>query len=342
MSKSFTNFMRVFAALAVVIIHATAGSTHQFHATGSWISLDGLGTFLNQWARFSVPLFLFLSGFGLECSASRRKSLRWIPFYKERLVKVAFPYFFYAFVVILISWQGPVNAFEKAKIFLSVKSPDYHLYFIKIIVQCYLLFPILRQVPRLSLLIGLSFSLVYFYPGQLLFESFFGFKPFYILASIVFPWLPYFIFGILFARNSDQNSKVSNTLSLMLLALLLLIFDYSMRAQALRFTEGASSAYYDHFHRYTVFFYSVTTFMFFYAVKPFQKMYDLSLINSLGKFSFFIYLAHPLFLRLAGLLGMDFFVLKALIGFWGAFGLGLVLDKLLRQGSKVRVILGLS
>lgn len=334
--------MRVFAALAVVIIHATAGSTHQFHAAGSWISLDGLGTFLNQWARFSVPLFLFLSGFGLECSALKKKSPSWIAFYKERLVKVAFPYLFYALVVLLITWQGPVEAFEKAKNFLSVKSPDYHLYFIKIIVQCYLLFPILRHVPRLSLLIGLSFSLVYFYPGQLLFESFFGFKPFYMLASVVFPWLPYFTLGILFARNSDQKWKISNTLSLMILALLFLVFEYSMRAQALRFIEGASGAYYDHFHRYTVFFYSVATFMFFYAAKPFQKIYDLSLIKSLGKFSFFIYLAHPIFLRLASLLGMDFFVLKALVGFWGAFGLGLVLDKLLRQSSKVRVILGLS
>ena len=38
-----------------------------------------------------------------------------VPFYKERLVKVAFPYLFYALAVLLITWQGPVEAFEKAK-----------------------------------------------------------------------------------------------------------------------------------------------------------------------------------------------------------------------------------
>lgn len=334
--------MRVFAALAVVIIHATAGSTHEFHARGSWISLDGIGTFLNQWARFSVPLFLFLSGFGLECSALSRNNFTIISFYKYRLAKVAVPYFFYALIVIIISWQGPGIALEKAKNFLTIKSPDYHLYFIKIIIQCYLLFPMLRKAPRLSLLVGVVFALVYFYPGQLIFEDLFGFKPFYILASVVFPWLPYFVLGILFARKPAQNMKTSSTLPIIILSLIILIFEYSMRADALRFTGGASSSYYDHFHRYTVFFYSVTTFLFFYAAKPFQRMYDLEIIKWLGKFSFFIYLAHPLFLRLAGLLGMDFFVLKALIGFWGAFGLGLLLDKLLTQGSKVRIMLGLS
>ena len=342
MSHNFSNFLRVFAAFAVVIIHSTAKSTNEFHASGEWFSIEGIGTAFNQWARFSVPLFLFLSGFGLMSSASSSQNFSVISFYRTRLIKVALPYFFYALIVILISWQGLTDAVDKGKSFLSFKSPDYHLYFIKIIVQCYILFPLLRLFPQLGCVIGGVFSLIYFFPGQIVFNYYFGVKPFYIPASVVFPWLPYFIFGMLFARKPEINMKTINILFLILISFFILLAEYSFRADSIRQLMTGSSAYYDHFHRYTVFFYSVMTFLVLYKFQPFNKIYKSKLLKQLCQYSFFIYLAHPMFLRFASLLGIDLFLFKALIGFFGSFLLGLFLHKVLKKGNPLRVLVGLS
>ena len=63
------DFLRVLACLAVMVIHVTSA----FIYNDSGVTLWGMNPafMLNQAARFSVPLFLLLSGFSLGMGRSQ-------------------------------------------------------------------------------------------------------------------------------------------------------------------------------------------------------------------------------------------------------------------------------
>ena len=67
------DFLRDLAMLAVMLIHVTS----TYIAAESHVTFLGmnLALFLNQASRFSVPLFLFLSGYSLGIGADDLQSL---------------------------------------------------------------------------------------------------------------------------------------------------------------------------------------------------------------------------------------------------------------------------
>lgn len=106
------DFTRVIAMFAVVMIHVTSTYINQ---DSSFILFDmNLAFILNQVSRFSVPLFIVLSGISLGFSKPIGDPLL---FYKKRLVKIGIPYLFWftAYIVdnsdtILAAWY--VNNIE--------------------------------------------------------------------------------------------------------------------------------------------------------------------------------------------------------------------------------------
>ena len=81
------DFTRVIAMFAVVMIHVTSTYINQ---DSSFILFDmNLAFILNQVSRFSVPLFIVLSGISLGFSKPIGDPLL---FYKKRLVKIGIPY----------------------------------------------------------------------------------------------------------------------------------------------------------------------------------------------------------------------------------------------------------
>ena len=57
MRRELTDCIKVIAAIAVVGIHATSTAENGFAVRHDFFSLDFAGVLLNQWARFSVPVF---------------------------------------------------------------------------------------------------------------------------------------------------------------------------------------------------------------------------------------------------------------------------------------------
>jgi surface polysaccharide O-acyltransferase-like enzyme len=349
------DILRVAAALAVIAIHVTAAYVGELPLAYLW----------NHAVRFAVPLFIVLSGFLLNYTDGRDAKGTALVFYLKRLDKILWPYIIWTF------FYSCLNAYILGQtnllLFFSTLGKDllwgtgyYHLWFLPIILQLYLLYPLLRRWVEkgpLVLLIGslvislTAQSLIYLYmihivslPGQ--------YSLMYVRAFPV--WLFYFVFGMfmamrskgkcqgdgLFASLSQTPNKGSkNTVSLTLLwlsSLGLMLLDSKLTVQG-------------SIVRPSVMLYAICSFFFFYALAFRLRQKERPWLAWLSAQSFLIYLMHPLLLTILvyasikighpglwagtrGLLGLYFFTTVCTI--MGTYGVSLTPLASLLGGNK--------
>ena len=210
----------------VLAIHATGPYEYRFLGSHDFFSQDFLAVILNQLARFSVPVFVSLSGFGLtmKYGSQSLKSgnglsgihVPAISFYRERLYKIGLPFLFWSVLYLAIQGKlkGPWNQQWPLDLvpYLYRTGADYHFYFFHIIFECYFLFPILLWVfsklekLRLPLLI-VSFLLQLYVssPAHIWFDGYPRIP--FIFSAFFLYWQFPFLLGIFFAlRNLDRSS----------------------------------------------------------------------------------------------------------------------------------------
>jgi probable poly-beta-1,6-N-acetyl-D-glucosamine export protein len=152
----FGQFAKAIAILAVVFLHFLSSLFSQTIYTQSDYRLVFI--ILNQICRFSVPLFLALSGFGLA-RKYQSQTLSIKGFIVDRAKKLLPAYLIWSLILaaafkISNTWyRGGVN-FWSGILFGEV---DYHLYFVPLIFQLYLFFlflPAIKSRRRLFLLLA--------------------------------------------------------------------------------------------------------------------------------------------------------------------------------------------
>lgn len=146
------DFIRAVAILLVVVLHVSAA--YMMYSPKESRAFY-LGIILNQWSRVCLPLFVFVSGFGLFYRYGKGESIDYLEFYKKRLSCVLLPYGVWSFIYIILR-----NIFNKTPEFFSLPFKDIimtylqwtlwenihiTLWFILMITQLYLLFPLLRR-----------------------------------------------------------------------------------------------------------------------------------------------------------------------------------------------------
>lgn len=202
------DILKAFAIIAVIAIH-TISQTFQFYnpASFSW----HLVLFADQIIRFSVPLFVALSGFTLAYKYKDQEKIDFKEFFNRRVLKLLPLYIFWSVLIYLylrffgyLSGEG-VGSNWWQLVFLG--RVDYHLYFVPMIFQLYLLFPfLLKLVNKYKLkFVSLLFVLeAYFYyligihtekiPSDQLWTD----QNTYVFFGA---WVFYFTLGIFLAKN---------------------------------------------------------------------------------------------------------------------------------------------
>jgi peptidoglycan/LPS O-acetylase OafA/YrhL len=143
---------RAIAILAVILIHATSESIGKINKESLYYPLyNGLNIF----ASFAVPTFIFLSGLVMFYTYYDRvlTGETLLAFYKKRLLYIVLPYVVIS--TIYFAMKLALNAhmtFEtglKQYVYQLLTGGAYtHLYFVFLIIQFYLLFPLLLLLAK--------------------------------------------------------------------------------------------------------------------------------------------------------------------------------------------------
>lgn len=153
------DLFRAIAIFAVLAIHATSRTLSETLGTNLFHPF----LFINKFSQFAVPSFVFLSGFVLFYNYIDRplsgKTLG--KFYSRRLIYIIVPYVVFSCLYFILkmssghTWDMPLGDMTaKMWKYLWTGTAYTHLYYIMIIIQFYVLFPLvlwcLQKVRRLA------------------------------------------------------------------------------------------------------------------------------------------------------------------------------------------------
>lgn len=334
MSRISGDLFRLLSIVFVLIIHATWPWEEAFRQRHEFWSIDFLGAVLNQLARFSVPAFVFLSGYGLSLKYLREAraapSSELLPggtlrFFRERALRIGLPFLAWTLIFFFLSGRFTLPADlsggrlvgaalwdNLSALFplLYRKGADYHFYFFHIIIECYLVFPLLfallqRCTAKWRVILWLAFFLVhvFFNGGGHMLARAFGFAwPQFFSAFLVY-WVFYFVSGILFAFAAPQTRAQLEDRRWINVILTLFAFALVMEEYIRRSYTAAAPDHYNHFSRLTVMLFTLMVIRLFASwdsrLQP-QLLSRpwLSRTASLGaELSFFVFLFHTWILR---------------------------------------------
>ena len=294
---------KALAILAVIMLHIE--STLPWSITRTSYTQE-LSTALDQLNRFSVPVFIFLSGYGL--SVSTKTPIKLIDFYKRRFIRIIPAYIFWSIIIyILLSvipeWNTSQNiAWHRLPTVLILGQADYHLYFIPVIIMYYLVFPLgyyLNQHhPRKFLtsafllqalyLVVLHLNLIAeFFPQWQNSDYWQYFNP---LA-----WIGYFGLGISLSSEvfSQEIKKISRYIPW------LILFSYCILVINAIFSiySGTDPLLAQKFTRIPVMAYATVFCLWIYSGKLWQTLSENKVLVQIGIHSLTIYYVHTLVIR---------------------------------------------
>jgi Uncharacterized protein conserved in bacteria len=157
---SAVDFFRGLAILEVVTHHTTAVTLRHL-PEGSTAYLITAG--VNRTLHFAVPAFIFLSATVL--TRSLLKDFRPLRYYSRRLIRGGWPYLLWSVLYVLwyvASGRRPPEVLtdpERWSFYLLYGKASYHLYFMLVALQVYLILPLLLPLARRRPPIWLAFVL---------------------------------------------------------------------------------------------------------------------------------------------------------------------------------------
>lgn len=301
LSYSYLSSLRSYAIIAVLIIHVL------------W--LWGWGVFYNpttrlpavildQLFRYCVPLFVTISGYTLMLGYGQG-NFPFLKFFSRRILKILPLYLLWSAIYLIQGYILSGQISHIAQLFnqpinlllLLIKGQVYyHLYFVPLIVQLYLLFPILRffinRQPHITLTLGIIAQTAFylflvlgktFHSPDLIFNS--DYHQYVIFIS----FLGYFILGMYLAKFKFQNNRF---LTLTTLTGLIV----SITESYLSITDGASPLMSTTYTRVSMMLLLVPLMIILFQTNIFAKFTPQWLVW-LGNQSYLIFLAHAAFLR---------------------------------------------
>lgn len=285
-------FLRAVACLLVVVVHVTSISGKNGYE-------DYFSIGLNQFSRIGTPIFAAISAFLLYNSV-KRNGFDLVPFLKSRATKVLFPYLIWTLLYSCVSWLSGYHFTLKGFIsFFLFGSGYYHLYFMAMILQFYLIFPFMQMIKnRKTLLILYLISLpINYFSVQLIDHQFSSnvnlITTLITSRSFFLNWISYFLLGALLVSYFDEilifikRKMISFVISALFVLVLAGIFYETYIVSAITTSSNPANLLY------------IPIFiLFLLAIYSSVIKWNLvtKLINIVGGYSMGIYLIHPLVL----------------------------------------------
>ncbi|MBA7475181.1 hypothetical protein ES707_10547 [subsurface metagenome] len=214
------EYLRGFAALAVIAVHVSMNYT-RIPGVNLLALLDVTVYIL---AHFAVPVFIFISGWVLAARYFGEYSFP--DYYRRRARTILLPYLFFSGLYLMVAVEGTIGfagvpAPERVADALLLGTAAYHLWFFVLIIQLYLLFPLIvrgydafdRGGAALFLLLALLFFQVLWNVGAHLTGAFAGTEWYTVLIRFFPSHLFYFVLGIYVARHTDRFRSAVRSLS---------------------------------------------------------------------------------------------------------------------------------
>jgi len=284
----YFDILRALAIFGVVAIHSSStglqfsDNSFNFNFTVLWRNL----------LNFSVPMFLAISGFFL--AKKKIKSSRdYFSFLKKQIPRVYIPLLIWSLVwlglAVLIQNKSVIHEIIKLAIFQS--SGPY--YFIALIIQYYLLIPIIKRLASnrggviLSIIVSMAMTSAIFYLRYYTDIS----LPLIVYAGNFATWLMFFVLGLYL--GSSEQIKISNRLLVVLILAfysLSCIESYVLIAMFHQAGDAVTAV------KASSFMYSFVLIIFLFNN---QNLVKSKLLKKFGEMSFGIYLIHMFVLMAA-------------------------------------------
>lgn len=292
----YVDLMRTIGMFSIILIHVTS----------IFLPSNSNAYILNQFSRFGVPIFFILSGISLYYNYPVISKNNLFKYYKKRFFSIVIPYLLWILIYFVYEYRHNIldlfTVESLIKIFNSIFIGKRHLYFLVIMIQFYIIYPLLCKIISMdkydNLIIIISFIItLYLNLAAYLMRWYINITPFSNLnyLYLMMPsWLFYFIMGVYFTKNIEKITAFINKietksaiLCAWVISLLILLAESKLSN-----TYGSSI-------KPTVFLYSIISFFVLYYLSDIlAKHIPLKLQTWLSSQSFFVFLIHILVMEL--------------------------------------------
>ncbi len=139
----YADLLRVIATFVIVILHVSGSNWHNVPVSGfEWKVFN----FYDSMARFSVPVFVMISGMFL---LDNKKSLTLKKLYSKNILRIVTSFIFWSAIYSVFTNILKYNTFNQEVLkhmVISFITGNYHLWFLFMIVGLYIITPILRKI----------------------------------------------------------------------------------------------------------------------------------------------------------------------------------------------------
>lgn len=282
------DYIRTISILGVILIHTT---TKVLEASGYALNNFYWTLFLNQIARFAVPLFFLISGFVLELNYDFHQNY-WA-YLKKRMSRIFIPYVFWSVIYYFLIYNNNQDNFIKV---MLTGDASYQLYFIPTLLIFYLIFPFIHKVRKYIINIPVLTILgaVQLY---LLNQDYF-IKQFIFPDPIRISLLAFFVFilGIAIAHFKGWSFKGSRTIIYSLIfPILYLGFYIFNEGKNLYFKTYDIKAFYSQW-RPSVFIYTILIFIYLFYIFE-NRNFGSKIVKTLSRLSFLVFFIHVMIIE---------------------------------------------
>jgi len=281
--------IRAVATMMVLGVHITS---RLYYSQGHIV--DDLLGYFNQISRLGTPVFAVISAFLLTSSTIRRKfDIKY--FVKSRFTKIFMPYLIWTTIYLLLSaiFTNIFYAIDRPiKDYYLFGVAETHLYFILVVIQFYILFPVVHRVKKgpsliYAYLIATIVNILWLIYGR----GTFNFEieminTFINSRSFVLNWISFFFLGIVYAKYySEINDLITRYQKYLYIIITILFIDLlaSINLDSLFSSNTVSIIV------YTPFF-IIGLILFYRKIKSNQVL--VHILTTIGNYSMGIYLVH--------------------------------------------------